>query len=211
MADCASTTDIRHSSTIPHSALRTPHSARLRPPQFGLRTLLLVVAGCAVVLAILRLGWLSPIAIGVIAFLAVSVFLHVAGNAIGTRLREIGDKNGSLQEDPAPPVVRRPRPQDFAPATLLGQRRSLGWTIIVAVSVGITTGAIGGGLWTFSAARGHAGIIEVTFGVVAFAVLGGIASFATVGFAQVLFGAIFQAMRATATAAPSDRLIDSDS
>jgi len=182
----------------------------LRPPQFGLRTLLLVVAICAVVLAILRLGWLSPIAIGVIGFLAVSVFLHVAGNAIGTRLREIGDRNGSLQEETGPTLIRRPQPRDFAPATQLGQRRGLGWTIIVAVSVGITTGAIGGGLWTFLAARGHAGVVEVAIGVLAFAVLGGIASFATVGFAQVLLGALLQAMRPITAAAPRDRCIDSD-
>lgn len=181
----------------------------LPPPQFGLRTLLLLVAGCAVVFAILRLGWLSPIGIGVLAFLGVSVLLHVAGNAIGTRLREIGDKNGSFQEDAALPEPRRPRPQDFAPTTQLGQRRSLGWTIIVAVSVGITTGAIGGGMWTFLAGHGHVGLDQIVMGVVAFAVLGGIVSFGTVGFAQVLFGAIYQAMK-TSAAAPDDRYLDPD-
>ena len=183
---------------------------RLRPPQFGLRTMLLMVAGCGVILAIVRLGWLSPIEIGVLAFLAVSVFLHVAGNAIGTRLREIGDRNSSFQDDEPPASPRRPRPQDFAPATQLGQRQSLGWTIIVAISVGIMTGAIGGGLWTFLASRGQAGLVEIAIGVIAFGVLGGIASFATVGFAQVLLGAIFQAMKTTAAAPQSDSFLDND-
>jgi len=192
----------------PNSKIDNPKS--LRPPQFGLRTLLMLVAVCAVVLAIVRLGWLSPIGIGVLAFLAVSVFLHVAGNAIGTRLREIGDRNGSFQEDVAPPAPRRPQPQDYAPTTQLGQRQSLGWTIIVAVSVGITTGAIGGGIWTFLAGRGHAGLMEIGVGVIAFAVLGGIGSFATAGFAQVLLSAIFQAMHPTA-APQSDRFLDVDS
>src|SRR5436190_13783174 len=85
----------------------------LRPPQFGLRTLLLLVAACGVLLALRQ--WLDPIAVAAIAFLALCVFCHVAGNAIGTRLREIGD-----QPDPTAdelPTVGRisPRVQDFAP------------------------------------------------------------------------------------------------
>jgi len=138
--------------------------------------------------------WLDPVAIAAIAFLALSVFCHVAGNAIGTRLREIGD-----QPDAAPSEASlarlRPRPQDFAPATQLGQRHSLGWTIVIATSVGISSGAIGGGLWTFLASRGQIGLLNIAVGVVAFAVLGGIAAFATVGFVQVLVAAIWQALK----------------
>jgi hypothetical protein len=165
----------------------------LRPPQFGLRTLLLLVAAIGVLLALRQ--WLDPIAIAAILFLALSVFCHVAGNAIGTRLREIGSQP-SHAVDPLFSAERiRPQPQDFAPATQLGQRRSLGWTIIIATSAGITTGAIGGGFWTFLTSRGGPEILTIAIGVAAFGVLGGLAAFATVGFVQVLFGAIWQAMK----------------
>jgi hypothetical protein len=178
---------------IPQSQIPNPKS--LRPPQFGLRTLLLLVTACGVVLAFVRLEWLSPIAIGVLLFLSASIVCHVAGNVIGTRLREIGDHSDRSRLDD--PVGRlRPRPHDFAPATRLGQRQSLGWTIVVASSVGVTSGAIGGGLWTFLASRGHIGLLNIAVGMAAFAVLGGFAAFAIVAFTQVLFGAIWQAMKA---------------
>jgi hypothetical protein len=154
--------------------------------------MLVAVALCGVLFALLR--WLDPIAVAAIAFLAASLFCHVAGNAIGTRLREIGDHPDGHGIDRPAPGIRRPQPQDFAPATRLGQRQSLGWSIIIAVSMGVASGAIGGGLWTFLAGRGHVALLSIAVGVIAFAVLGGIAAFAVVAFVQVLAGAIWQAL-----------------
>src|SRR5437762_8122334 len=94
----------------PKSKIQNPKS--LRPPQFGLKTLLALVAACGGLLALRQ--WLDPIAIAAIAFLALSIFCHVAGNCIGTRLREIGDNPNSPREE-APAARLAPRPQDFAP------------------------------------------------------------------------------------------------
>jgi hypothetical protein len=184
------------------SAREFQNPKSLRPPQFGLRTLLALITAAAVLLALRQ--WVSPIAITAIAIFAASIFLHVSGNAIGTRLRQIGD----LPDDPAAnnplqPFRRAPKPQDFAPATHLGQKTNLGWMIIVASSVGATTGAVGGGLWTFVAARGHAEPLNIVIGVIAFAVLGGMAAFATFGFVQVLGGAIRQAVVSSSPASDS--------
>jgi hypothetical protein len=165
----------------------------LRPPQFGLRTLLLVVAICGVLLALRQ--WLDPIAIAALAFLGLSIFCHVAGNAIGTRLRQIGDNRNRASSNEPVIGIRPPRERDFAPQTHLGRRQSLGWTIVIASSIGVTTGAVGGGFWTFLASRGQVGLLNIGVGVIAFAVLGGIAAFATVAFTQVLAGAIWQAMQ----------------
>src|SRR5262249_6208973 len=124
---------------------------------------------------------------------------HVAGNAIGTRLREIGDQPEGDLPPAAMTTSARPQPQDFAPVTPLGKRQSLGRTIVVAISIGVASGAVGGGFWTFIASRGHADPLNIPVGVVAFAVLGGIAAFATAAFAQVLAGAVWQAMQTQTT------------
>jgi len=176
------------------------HSKSLRPPQFGLRTLLGLIAAIAVLLSLRQ--WISPIAIAALAFLAASVFLHVAGNAIGTRLRQIGDLPDARVEQLFPPA-RRPPQQEFAP-THLSRRSSLGWMIIAASSIGTASGAVGGGLWTFAASRGHVGAINIVVGVIAFAVLGGMAAFATFAFAQVLSAALWQAMTASSAVGEAD-------
>ncbi len=162
----------------------------LRPPQFGLRTLLGMVTACGVLFALAQ--WLHPAAVALLAFLAVSVSCHVAGNALGTRLRQIG--NAPDQADALPRTIDKPPAHHFAPPTLLSRRQSLGWLVLIATSVGITSGAIGGGLWTFVAAAGPPDVTSIATGVVAFSILGGMAAFLTIGFAQVVCAAFFQAL-----------------
>lgn len=167
-----------------------PSPPRLRPPQFGLRSLLLLVTAFAVIFAASH--WLPPIWVAALVLLALSIFAHVAGNAIGTRLREIGSRKDNRAYELQPGGRAEPR---FAPATRLSQRQRLGWPIVIATLTGIIAGGIGGGLWTILTATGHVPIAAVGLGVIAFGALGGILAFATVGFTQVLLGAIWQAMR----------------
>lgn len=162
----------------------------IRPPQFRLRTLLIVVTLSACVFAMTQ--WLTPI--GWIAFvlLVACIALHVAGNAIGTRLRRIGDRPPDFT--PSQVAAGLPQPHQFAPVTRLGQRHSLGWSIILATVLGVLLGGTGGGVWTWISSRGPAGPLPIAIGVLAFAVLGGLAAFAAVAFTQVLLGAIWQAL-----------------
>jgi hypothetical protein len=165
----------------------------LPPPQFGLRTLLLVVTGCAVLAALSQ--WVTPVVLACLAFLVLSVIAHVAGNAIGTRLRELGS-HPPADAAALPPGLNhgKPRAADFAPATRLGQRHGLGWPILIATVVGTVGGAVGGVAWTLVSSRGPVGLLNVGVGAIAFAVLGGIAAFVSFGFIQVGLGAIRQAL-----------------
>jgi hypothetical protein len=136
--------------------------------------------------------WLTPIGWVTLVLLVSSVTLHVAGNAIGTRLRQIGDQSPEVRQ--AQIASSLPQPHEFAPVTRLGQRQSLGWSIILATSLGSMLGGTGGGIWTWASSRGAAGPLPIVVGVLAFAVLGGLAAFAAVAFTQVLLGAIWQAL-----------------
>ncbi|MDX1947846.1 MAG: hypothetical protein SFU86_20780 [Pirellulaceae bacterium] len=159
----------------------------LRPPQFGLRTLLLTVTACAVLFALAR--WFSPITVAGVILLALSIAAHVAGNAIGTRLRDIGN------EPSLPPRSGSPQPRDFAPVTRLGQKSSLGWPIVFGTGAGALLSGIGGGVWTLASGTESVGPLNVAVGIIAFGVLGGIGTFVVFGFVQVAIGAIRQALR----------------
>jgi hypothetical protein len=158
---------------------------------------LLAVTACAVLAALSR--WVSPLALVGLVFLILTIIAHVAGNAIGTRLRELGSKPDDEEKGAAlRGFRRRPRAADFAPATRLGERRGLGWPILIATLGGVFAGGLGGAAWTLLASRGPVGPLNIAVGAVAFAVLGGIASFAAFGFVQVGISAIRQAMSAPA-------------
>jgi hypothetical protein len=164
----------------------------IRPPQFGLRTLLLIVTACGVLFALAN--WLEPIAWVGVLLLVSSVTLHVAGNAIGTRLRQLGDRPPDAQMES--PALRGRRPLEFAPVTRLSLRQSLGWSIVLATALGTLVGGAGGGVWTWISSRGPAGLLQLAVGVIAFAVLGGLAAFGAAAFTQVLLGAMWQALHA---------------
>ena len=76
-------------------------------PQFGLRSLFAAMTVCCLVLGTSH--WLGPVAAIALAFVLLMVALHVAGNALGTRMR-----GGSPHRDGQSFAVGRPRGPTFA-------------------------------------------------------------------------------------------------
>lgn len=76
----------------------------VRPPQFGLRALLLAMTAISVVLAVFVA--IGPMWSALLAMSLTLIGLHVAGNAIGTRLSEaaprrvVGEAVQALDEPP---------------------------------------------------------------------------------------------------------------
>ncbi|HZL90954.1 MAG TPA: hypothetical protein VFB96_21495 [Pirellulaceae bacterium] len=166
----------------------------LKPPQFSLRSLLLAVTLLAVVFALFNV--LPPMVMAGLIFLLISILAHMAGNAIGTRLRDSSSRSttdetqgrghlaaASLRVAPA-----------LAAQTQLSQRRSLGWPVLAATGTGLLAGGGGGGAWTFYSSGPQLAAINIVVGAVAFAVLGGLAAFLIFSFAQVGVGALRQAL-----------------
>lgn len=119
----------------------------------------------AVVIAIAcaAIGWLGLAGWLAVVVVVASVAMHVAGNAIGTRLREATDRQLAERH----PGLRRPAAVlPVAAPTPLGRRASLGTLVPVSAGIGA---ACGGGL-------GAAALVWLTNCSVAGAVLGGSSS-----------------------------------
>ena len=167
--------------------------AGLEPPQFRLSTLLYAVALMAVLCALVSYFGLHSALVLVLFALAVAA--HIAGNALGTQLRANGDRPLSGKDGkPATRSIRRsPTADEFAPATELRDRRSLGRPIVIAtISGGVLTATTGGILLMTILDRAPT-LTALIGGTVACGALGAIWTFVAFSFVQVAWSAIRQA------------------
>jgi hypothetical protein len=164
----------------------------LRPPRFSLAAMFVVVAIFAVLFA--TATYVGLYATLLLVLFALTVLAHVAGNAIGTQLRDSGnrqprDDTSGWRQKQAPLES-----YDFAPTSQLHHRTSLGRTIVITTVSGSIAGAVSGGY-------GLATLMErptwqvVAIGVIASAVLSGIWSFAATSFFKTAVSALRQATR----------------
>lgn len=168
-------------------------SRHLGPPQYGLRTLLLVVSTAAVLLGLWQ--WLSPIMFAAVLLLILSVIAHVAGNVIGSRLRDGKTKSTGGVHEPDRPQAISLRDHHFAPVTKLGRRHPLGWVPLISAVLGFLIGAVGGGIGTAILLARNFDWFAVAIAACAFGALGGFGGFLVVGFVQALGEAWHEAAR----------------
>lgn len=138
-------------------------------------------------------GWMAALVI------LVSLAAHVAGNALGTRLREATDRDLATH--------RRPRP---APATMpatapthLEQRSQLGWLVPVSAGIGATCGGAAGtaSLLAFTASSLPGAIL----GGLSSAVIGALLGFLGASFVEILRTSLREAIAAEQAAVTADR------
>ena len=97
----------------------------LSPPQFGLGTLMGLIALLGVMFSIMTS--VGPYGVFAVILIVLAVLAHVAANALGTRLRENGSRpvppdDGGATEG-SPRSQRRPPVEGhFAPSTRLRER-----------------------------------------------------------------------------------------
>ena len=154
----------------------------LSPPRFSLRTLLLVMALFGAVLAAtLAMG---PLPTAMLVLLALAIAAHVAGNALGTQLRD------HRRSQPAP--VRDPAPAPRMETTNLSTHQGLGWPLVAAIGSGALAG-VGMGILVFGWLTQEATREDLLLGSLTFGALGAMAGFLSGSFLQVLFRAWHQA------------------
>jgi hypothetical protein len=161
---------------------------QLGPPQFGLRTMLLIVSSVAVLLGLSQ--WMSPISFAALILLILSIIAHVAGNVIGTRLKS--NQRAKKKEEPTEPRTALQN-EHFAPTTKLGGRQSLGWLPLGSGLGGFVLGASLGSAWTAYLLSPDFDAGTLALAAVAFGALGGIGGFLVVGFTKAFWDAWEQA------------------
>ncbi|GIW92939.1 MAG: hypothetical protein KatS3mg110_0980 [Pirellulaceae bacterium] len=162
----------------------------LGPPQFGLRTLLLVVAAFAFVLAVQI--WAGPLAAAAVAFFLLTIAAHMASTWLGNQMRReaaqrIEDERLLASQKPPPPQAPIPPAVDSARHNYLRRRGGLGWRIVAAGAAGAATGMLLGALVLALSLEHNASWVAWTCGLCAFSTLGALGGFALVSFAVSLY------------------------
>jgi hypothetical protein len=164
----------------------------------------------AVVLAIAcaAIGWLGLAGWMAAAVLLASVAMHVAGNAIGTRLREATDHDLALRRNTALPASA---PLPASGPTHLERRSSLGRLVPISAGIGAACGGTAGTLsLLWLTASSPAGAL---LGGGSSAVVGGLLGFLGASFVEIVRTSIRESLAAEraatqppdGTASPSQR------
>ena len=168
-----------------------------RPFQFGLRTMLIAVAACGVLFAIMQqVGLVWSVAIGWFLMLAAA---HVAANACGSRSRRApGERSSgggaSLNDSDARPNSSGTSAElAFAPATRLRQSTRLGRAMFAVTGVGAIVGSTGGVTLLTLVNWGRIGASGIIVGGISCAILGALLGFLTSTFLGVSLRALREA------------------
>ena len=149
-----------------------------------------VVAAIAAVCAAMSAA--GPVGAFALVMLILAVVCHVAGNAIGTRLRELGD-HPSVREPAAYVPHRRLEVTDFAPATRLCERTRLSLVMIIFSVAGAVLVGLPGGAALIWLVWSHANLPTAIVAVLSCSVLGGFLGFMASSFTQTAAAAWWQA------------------
>ena len=189
-----------YNGTVPGETTLVEHApppladpdATLKPPQFTLRTLLLIVTALGCLLAVMTaIGSLWSLAI---LLLLALVLAHVLGNAVGTKLRD--RSVGREHADPAM-TSHRPLPRrELLSPKRLTERARPHWITLVFTAGGALAGGYFGGS-ALAASYPDATAAAVVVGFVSSGVLGGFAAFTASSFLWVARAALSEAHAAS--------------
>jgi hypothetical protein len=160
----------RRMSTAPHSI--DDKRGLLQPPQFRLRTLMIVTAACCGLFALFSV--VSALLSAFIVLFLLLIAAHVIGNALGTRLRD-GAPTAPIGAFDAP-TARQLEGQIACPQRLRETTRIERRTFVLT-SCGALTGGLLGGIVLSVVNWAHISVAAGILATVSSAVLGGLATF----------------------------------
>lgn len=168
---------------------RDPLPPGLRP-QFRLFTLFLIITLLALVLAAFQ--YLGPMGTFVLILVILVIIAHVAGNAIGTALRD----NVRLKHQPRDSAsLVAPVEKPFVPVTKLGESHALGRPIYIITAISAPIWGILGITLAKLLSTKPISLPNSIAGALVLAALGAFWTFVIGSFLQVGFGALLHALR----------------
>jgi hypothetical protein len=164
----------------------------MRPVTYSWLAVVVAVA-CAAI------GWLGIAGWIAVAVVLASIGMHVAGNALGTTLREAADRDLARirRRGVAPPDLPQASP------TRLERRQSLG--TLVPISAGIGAGIGGATGATALVMLTPASLAGAVLGGISSAVIGGLFGFLAASFIEIIRTSLRDAVAAERASAPTDR------
>jgi hypothetical protein len=164
----------------------------MRPVTYSWLAVVVAVA-CAAI------GWLGIAGWIAVAVVLASIGMHVAGNALGTTLREAADRDLTRirRRAVAPPDLPQAVP------TRLERRQSLG--TLVPISAGIGAGIGGATGATALVMLTPASLAGAALGGISSAVIGGLFGFLAASFIEIIRTSLRDAVAAERASASADR------
>jgi hypothetical protein len=152
-----------------------------------------------VAVACAAIGWLGIAGWIGVAVVVASVAMHVAGNAVGTTLREAADRDLARlrRRSAAPAAVPRPAP------TRLERRQSLGRLVPVSAGIGAAVGGVSGA--AALATLTSASLAGAALGGISSAVIGGLFGFLAASFVEIIRTSVGDAIAAERSSVSADR------
>ena len=149
--------------------------------QFRLKTLLIAVALCSAAFAVM--AWIGAFWSMVLLFFVALIAGHVAGNAIGTKLRD-GRPKRPPPEQMSATATQRPCVAAETPPRL-GTTASLHRVTLISTLAGCAAGALTGRMIFLQVDHGQLRAADWALALVSFAVLGGFLAFLASSFFQI--------------------------
>lgn len=151
-----------------------------------------IAVACAAIGWLGLAGWMATVVV------LASIAMHVAGNAIGTRMREAADRDRATRATAFRPAST---PLPSSAPTRLERHETLGRLVPVSAGIGATVGGVTGTLMLAMVTQSSAA--GAILGGVSSAVIGGLFGFLVASFVEILRSSIRDAIAAERAAAPS--------
>lgn len=165
----------------------------LQPPRFSLKTLMWTITALGALFGAMAAA--GPLGGFALLLLVLAILAHVAGNKIGTRLREIGSTPDEPSERTPPAAEGAKLRATAAPAGSLSRYSHLTWTMIAFTVAGaVALGGVGGTLLIWLT-WGQLNLPTAVVAIVSPTVLGALLGFAVSSFTQTAGGAWWEARR----------------